>query len=186
MTKKFAIIRNMKCGSTSLSHFLRKNGMVVNRQGLLGNFLGNHATYNSIKEHLHIAFSEEQIKQITFVSSVRNPEERAVSAYAHLSDRKCKFSIDEWILRVWMRIPTDEEILNGLDIPNLKVFRLENLYQEVKEWAIEENLDHRRITKVNSRAGREKRRPRTIETELQKATKEAIRDKWSWTLDNFY
>jgi len=159
---------------------------LVNRSGLIGNFLGHHATYNSIKEHLHIAFSEEQIKQITFVSSVRNPEERAVSAYAHLAGRKPKLSIDEWILRVWMRIPTDEEILNGLNIPNLKVFRLENLNQEVEEWAIEENLDHITITKLNSRRVREKRHPRTIENELQKATKEAIRDKWSWTLDNFY
>jgi len=159
---------------------------LVNRRGLIANFIGHHASYESINNYLHLSFSEEQIKEIIFVSSVRNPEDRAISAYQHLANKKSYPSIDQWIYDVWIKIPTDKELLNGLNIPNLKVFRLENLYQEVKEWAIEENLDHRRITKANSRAGREKRRPRTIETELQKATKEAIRDKWSWTLDNFY
>lgn len=184
--QKFVILRNMKCGSTAISQFLNRNGRIVNNEGLMGNFIGHHSIYRTIREFLPMHFSLDEIEEFTWVSSVREPVARAESAYAHLANKRNYPDPDEWVMDCWMNIPTDEEVLNGLRIPNLKVFRVEKLNDEMHAWADKMKFRHKNITIKNSRAQRESQSDFQVEFELQDSTKQALREKWSWTFENFY
>jgi len=132
-------------------------------------------------------YTQEEIEDITFLSAVREPIARTKSAYLHLADKKKYPDPNEWVKEKWLKILDDEEMLNGLNIPNLKVFKVERIQDDATEWAQDQGLTYPRFVRANTWRQREGAKAgKYPEVDLSKDVQQAIRDKFKWTLDMFY
>ena len=185
--RNMVVIRLMKSASTSLTRFVQRNGRLIAYHGLAGNFLGVHSPYRDIVRYLPMNLEEGEMKDVIFLSAVREPISRAKSAYLHLADKKKYPKPDDWIRDRWLKIPDDEEMLNGLDIPNLKVFVMERINEDAQEWAEEIGLPYPRFVRANTLFQREGSKNKIYpKCEFLPETENAILEKFRWTVENFY
>lgn len=169
----FVVVHPPKSGGTTAKRFL----------GQFGKF--GLARVNSVYDSGHTSFRFKQMiyKDCTDMAEwfgvVRHPVARAISA--HKFFRKSNGNPDKWIIEHWLKTPTDFDMLTNEDgkIDDcMTMWKCEELDQLLPAWAESRGFDDYIYRRQNE--------TKMESPELLPHTIEFIKERFSWTLENFY
>jgi len=181
----FSQTRNPKCASTTLNAFIDTIGERVSKNDGIAYFCPPHATFGQNMEYIERFYSSEEISQMRFLSSVREPVERGRSAWNHLGVRSGETDPNKWIQEKWLKWPNDFEMFDG-GMDRLKIFRTDNLDQEMEDYCDENDFIWQKPERRNTRELRRSRRPKLPEVlAFTPKTVAMIHERFDWTYEKF-
>lgn len=181
---KVVAIRNMKTGSNTIDFFLSRNRVRMwTNAPCMNNFLGRHTPFKAMEVPLVARYGS--IDDFIFITAVREPIARAESWCAYFMPPQAE--PNEYLRDTFLMVPNDEMFLNGGDVPNLHVFKTETLDADMKAFGEKMGWDVLEVERRNTRKERDDRQPaRKVEINLTEETKDLIRERFAWTIDNYY
>jgi len=133
-SKCFVHLKSMKTGSTTIDRFFTKNNIkLLNDHPGMRHFCPRHSAFAILELVMHSRFGEDFFNQLNFITAVREPVARAESWCAH--QMHPRMEANDFVRDTFLKIPNDEEFLNGGNVPNLQVVKTETLTADLKRLA---------------------------------------------------
>lgn len=183
--KCFLHVKAMKTGSTTIDVFLRKNNVtIINDTFGMQHHTTRHSPYSNLEMVIKARFGDEFFDKLNLITCIREPIARAESWCAAFMNPS--LDCNEYVRETFLKIVTDEEFLAGVDFDRLKVFKTEDLTKELKALAKEREWKTDEVPEANTRKEKERKTKVKKVIEFTDETKDLIRERFKWTIDNYY